>query len=65
MSVSYTHLDVYKRQIIGSGRVPISTKTRYFLRGETNFNKTHFPSGQVSDGGSVFIYPELSKEDYE
>ena len=51
--------------IIGSGRVPTSTKTRYFLRGETNFNKTHFPSGQVSDGGSVFIYPELSKVDYE
>lgn len=51
--------------IIGNGRVPSSTKTRYFLKGETNFNKTHFPSGQVSDGGSIFIYPELSKEDYE
>lgn len=51
--------------IIGTGRVPTSTKTRYFLKGETNFNQTHFPSGQVSDGGSVFIYPELSTEDYE
>ena len=51
--------------IIGSGKAPTSTKTRYFLKGEINFSKTHFPSGQVSEGGSLFIYPELSTEDYE
>lgn len=50
--------------IIGNGKVPSSTKTRYFLKGDANFNKTHFPSGQVSEGGSLFIYPELSVENY-
>ena len=51
--------------IIGGGEAPKSAKTRYFLKGENSFNKTHFPSGQVSDGGMIFRYPELSKEDYE
>lgn len=51
--------------IIGGGTAPKSAKTRYFLKGENSFNQTHFPSGQVSDEGTVFRYPELSKEDYE
>ena len=51
--------------IIGNGKAPKSARTKYFLKGEINFNKTHFPSGQVSEGGAIFVYPELSKEDYE
>lgn len=51
--------------VIGGGTLPKSAKTRYFLKGENNFNKTHFPSGEVSDGGSEFSYPPLSKEDYK
>ena len=51
--------------IIGNGKAPKSARTKYFLKGEINFNKTHFPSGQVSEGGAVFVYPELNKEDYE
>ena len=51
--------------IIGNGRVRKSTYTKYFLRGSKSFNKTHFANGQVSEGGSLFIYPELSTEDYE
>ncbi len=51
--------------IIGNGKAPKSARTKYFLKGEINFNKTHFPSGQVSEGGAIFIYPELSKEDYK
>lgn len=50
--------------IIGNGIVPKSTYSRYFLRGSKNFNDTHFPNGQVSEGGKIFSYPELSAEDY-
>ena len=51
--------------VIGNGTLPKSAKTRYFLKGENSFSGTHFPSGEVSDGGTVFKYPELSKEDYD
>lgn len=51
--------------IIGNGTIPITTKTRYFLKGATEFNKTHFLNGQVSEGGIVFTYPDLSTTDYE
>lgn len=51
--------------IIGNGTIPKTTKTRYFLKGATEFNKTHFSNGQVSEGGIVFTYPDLSTTDYE
>lgn len=50
--------------IIGNGIVPKSTYSRYFLRGASSFNATHFANGQVSEGGKIFAYPELSVEDY-
>ena len=50
--------------IIGNGRVPKSTYTKYFLRGSKKFNDTHFANGQVSEGGRIFTYPALSEKDY-
>lgn len=50
--------------IIGNGKVPKNTYTKYFLRGSKNFNNTHFANGQVSDGGKIFNYPTLCEEDY-
>ena len=50
--------------IIGNGRVPKSTYTKYFLKGSKSFNKTHFANGQVSEGGRIFTYPALSEKEF-
>lgn len=50
--------------IVGNGKLPEMEKYRYFLRGSTTFNKNHTITGQVSDNGMRFLYPELSELDY-
>ena len=37
---------------------------QYFLKGESDFNKTHSPSGQFTENGKIFKYPVLSQNDY-
>ena len=50
--------------IVGNGKLPEMEKYRYFLRGSETFNKNHTITGQVSDNGMKFLYPELSELDY-
>ena len=50
--------------INGSGYVSQSSKYKYFLKGSTNFNKEHTPSGQFTPNGKVFSYPDLNLNDY-
>lgn len=49
----------------GSGHVSQSSKYKYFLKGSTNFNKEHTPSGQFTPNGKVFNYPDLNSVDYK
>jgi len=37
----------------------------YFLKGNTTFNKSHVPSGKISDNGITFLLPNLSFENYK
>lgn len=46
--------------VIGGGKANSSSKYKYFLKGSTGFNRDHVPSGQFTEGGKVFSYPELS-----
>lgn len=48
----------------GSGHVIQSSKYKYFLKGSTNFNKEHTPSGQFTPNGKEFSYPDLNLNDY-
>ena len=48
----------------GSGRVSNDIKYRYFLKGTDTFEKDHVLSYQFSDGGKIFSYPTISREDY-
>ncbi len=41
-----------------------SFKYRYFLKGENEFNKSHIPNGQFTEGGKIFTYPQLSNQNY-
>ncbi len=50
--------------IIGPGFLSNSSKYRYFLKGENEFNKTHIPNGQFTENGKVFEFPNLSQMDY-
>ena len=50
--------------LIGSGYLSNSAKYKYFLKGEDEFNKTHVPDGQFTEGGKVFEYPALSQTNY-
>lgn len=48
----------------GLGFISNSSKYKYFLKGENEFNKSHMPNGQFTDNGKIFTYPSLSKTDY-
>ena len=37
---------------------------KYFLKGENDFNKDHVLSGQFTENGKFFEYPEISKTNY-
>lgn len=50
--------------LIGSGYLSNSLKYKYFLKGENEFNSTHIPEGQFTDGGKIFQYPNLSQTNY-
>ena len=50
--------------IIGGGKLSNSAKYKYFLKGENEFNQSHFPSGQFTENGKVFEYPPLSINNY-
>lgn len=41
-----------------------STKHKYFLKGSTEINKNHSPTGKISENGQRFKYPDLQSEDY-
>lgn len=45
--------------ITGGGRLTDSDKYRYFLKGSSEMSKDHTPSGQFTQGGKVFTYPNL------
>lgn len=48
-----------------TGWVSESSKYKYFLKGSKDFLKDHNPSGQFSEGGKTFSYPDLSNEDFK
>ena len=50
--------------LIGGAVLTNSTKYKYFLKGEDEFNKTHIPEGQFTEGGKIFKYPNLSQTNY-
>lgn len=50
--------------LIGSGYLSNSSKYKYFLKGENDFNQTHTPEGQFTEGGKIFEYPVLSQINY-
>ena len=51
--------------IIGNGTVSESIKYRYFLKGSSEINADHFPSGKFTENGMEFSYPNLSSNNYE
>lgn len=50
--------------IVGGGFLSNSSKYKYFLKGENEFNQTHTPNGQFTENGKVFIFPTLSTSNY-
>lgn len=46
--------------VVGGGEVSQSSKYKYFLKGSNEFLKDHSPSGQFTEGGKLFSYPNLS-----
>ena len=50
--------------ITGVGSLPLSLKYKYFLKGEKEVNKNHFPDGQMSTNGIKFTYPKLEEGNY-
>lgn len=51
--------------ILGGGILNKEVKYRYFLKGANTMNKDHMPSGQFTQNGKVFTYPELGSSDYK
>jgi len=51
--------------IIGNGKLPEKEKYRYFLKGSNSIEENHVATGQISDNGIRFLYPELSAVDYK
>lgn len=50
--------------IIGIGFLSNSSKYKYFLKGEIEFNKDHIKNGQFTENGMIFEFPTLSKYNY-
>ena len=50
--------------LIGPGFLTNSSKYKYFLKGETEMNKTHIPKGQLTENGKIFEFPVLSQTNY-
>ena len=50
--------------ISATGWVSESSKYKYFLKGSIDMSKDHNPSGQFSEGGKIFNYPNISENNY-
>lgn len=50
--------------VIGHGYVGNDIKYKYFLKGSNTMDKDHFKSGQFTEGGQEYTYPQLSLFDY-
>jgi len=50
--------------ISNTGWVSQSAKYRYFLKGSNEMSKDHTPSGQFTEGGKVFVYPNIEVGNY-
>ena len=51
--------------IIGGGILNKKSKYRYFLKGKETMDQDHITSGQFTEGGKEFTYPNLSETDFE
>ena len=51
--------------VVGGGTASRESKYKYFLKGSNDFLSDHMPSGQFTEGGKVFSYPELSNYNYK
>lgn len=51
--------------IIGGGIASKKSKYRYFLKGKETMEKDHVTSGNFTEGGKTFTYPNISETDYE
>ena len=50
--------------VVGGGEASEESKYKYFLVGSETINQDHSPSGQFTEGGKTFSYPNLNYEDY-
>lgn len=51
--------------VIGGGTASRESRYKYFLKGSNVFLEDHIPSGQFTEGGKMFNYPNLSSGNYE
>lgn len=50
--------------VVGGGTATQKDRYRYFLKGSSEFNQDHSPSGQFTEGGMEFSYPNLSSSSF-
>ena len=50
--------------VIGGGTASEESKYKYFLVGREIIDQDHSPSGQFTEGGKIFSYPNLSNTSY-
>ena len=50
--------------VIGGGTVSEASRYKYFLVGREIIDQDHSPSGQFTEGGKVFSYPNVTYESY-
>lgn len=51
--------------IVGGGKLTNKARYENFLKGSNTISKNHYASGQFTDSGKTFSYPELSVEDFK
>lgn len=51
--------------IVGGGILNKKSKYRYFLKGKETMDQDHITSGQFTENGKEFAYPNLSETDFE
>lgn len=50
--------------ITGDGKLTNKSRYEYFLKGSNTMSENHIASGRFTEDGQLFLYPELSEEDY-
>ena len=50
--------------VVGGGTASEESKYKYFLVGREVMDQDHSPSGQFTDDGKIFSYPNLSNTNY-